>query len=266
MVIAIIAILAALLLPALGRARDKAKLAACLSQHRQLFAALTLFADDHDGVPPLTNKDSCDPVTGLVGTPGDSYDPYRWVYFGMAHVWASGYFSSLELLICPGFENHVDEIAAAWQSVNIVQPGGKRLLSRLVPIGPSVNGIPSWKNPTGYLAGTYSTCVLAPDSGTIPLARAGRLPRRTRTYYPIFLCAQSIWNPQQASGAWYQQSSYDCHRREAMNCTYGDGSAKSLSGVWKYAVYLNGVSDWTWQLASTANSWGYYWWPWAEAQ
>jgi prepilin-type N-terminal cleavage/methylation domain-containing protein len=51
-VIAIIAVLASLLLPALGRAKGKAQNAVCISQLRQLGTATRLYADDHDGRLP----------------------------------------------------------------------------------------------------------------------------------------------------------------------------------------------------------------------
>ncbi len=53
-VIAVIAILASLLLPALAAARVKARHVKCASNLRQIGLALRMYADDHDGWMPLT--------------------------------------------------------------------------------------------------------------------------------------------------------------------------------------------------------------------
>jgi prepilin-type N-terminal cleavage/methylation domain-containing protein/prepilin-type processing-associated H-X9-DG protein len=51
-VIAIIGILAAMLLPALNQAREKAKSATCVSNLKQIGIAITMYADDHDDFYP----------------------------------------------------------------------------------------------------------------------------------------------------------------------------------------------------------------------
>ncbi len=61
-VIAIIAILAALLLPALGRAKEQARVSQCLSNLRQIGHALHMYVDDNEGsFPRHANKPWSDP-------------------------------------------------------------------------------------------------------------------------------------------------------------------------------------------------------------
>src|SRR6185503_16653400 len=52
-VIAIIAILAGLLLPALGRAKEQGKIIQCLNNCRQLGLAAVFYTDDYKGLFPL---------------------------------------------------------------------------------------------------------------------------------------------------------------------------------------------------------------------
>ncbi|MBI4472409.1 MAG: prepilin-type N-terminal cleavage/methylation domain-containing protein [Acidobacteria bacterium] len=58
-VVAIIALLAALLLPALGRAKENGRVAVCLSNLRQISVALQFYTDDNRGyLPPIWAIDS----------------------------------------------------------------------------------------------------------------------------------------------------------------------------------------------------------------
>jgi type II secretory pathway pseudopilin PulG len=52
-VIAIIAILMAILLPALGLVREKARLTKCMSNMAQIYRAFSLYANENDGLTPL---------------------------------------------------------------------------------------------------------------------------------------------------------------------------------------------------------------------
>jgi prepilin-type N-terminal cleavage/methylation domain-containing protein/prepilin-type processing-associated H-X9-DG protein len=54
-VIAIIAILAAMLLPALSKAKEKAKSIACVSNNKQLALAMTMYVGDNNDFLPLLN-------------------------------------------------------------------------------------------------------------------------------------------------------------------------------------------------------------------
>lgn len=65
-VVAIVAILASLLLPALGRARQQARSTECVNNLRQLYLANTMYAAEHDGffVPAASDLDG--PSGGLI--------------------------------------------------------------------------------------------------------------------------------------------------------------------------------------------------------
>src|SRR4026208_550865 len=70
-VIAIIAILASMLLPALGKAKAKAQGVKCMVNHRQLTLAWNLYADDNQNVFADARK-------WLTGSVDNSPQRYNW--------------------------------------------------------------------------------------------------------------------------------------------------------------------------------------------
>ena len=93
-VIAIIAILAAMLMPALQKARDRAKNTTCLSQQKQIGNANNMYADDYAGYFPIpvTNSRSTHQYSYLIG-------PYLALSKG----------SNASVLICPSVVKFLSE-------------------------------------------------------------------------------------------------------------------------------------------------------------
>jgi len=81
-VVAIIAMLIAILLPSLSRAREQARFTACMSNMRQLGLGFLYYGEDNNGRPPPNRlKSSADAPYG--GTPPDYRDSDWWYYAHM---------------------------------------------------------------------------------------------------------------------------------------------------------------------------------------
>lgn len=85
--IAIIAILAAMLLPALNRARNKAKTTSCLNRMRQLIVAFSNYQGDSNDCYPITSK------VYYTSTYGDlTINVWAWLFFDGKYVHSSKVF------------------------------------------------------------------------------------------------------------------------------------------------------------------------------
>jgi len=87
-VIAIMALLAQMLLPALSRARERARLTTCTSNMRQLLIALKMYADNNDGWYPI----GTDPAMWTNGNPKSEF-------VGML----SPYINQRDVFYCPSW-------------------------------------------------------------------------------------------------------------------------------------------------------------------
>ncbi|MCM8832308.1 MAG: DUF1559 domain-containing protein [Candidatus Omnitrophica bacterium] len=105
-VVAIIAILASMLLPALSRAREKARQSICVNNLKQLYLAIRMYAEDYDNWCPDNSG------FGFVGwdwgsrsyfnkLTGRIYSSYGNDRSGTIRVQYGQYVSSMDLFICP---------------------------------------------------------------------------------------------------------------------------------------------------------------------
>jgi prepilin-type N-terminal cleavage/methylation domain-containing protein/prepilin-type processing-associated H-X9-DG protein len=123
-VIAIIAILAALLLPALSRAKDRAKRIGCLNNLKQLALGSTLYAQDYEGnlcAPTITGRTfpGWSPTAFTDRNGGD--DDLNWML---------PYAKSFGSYICPSTQNSI-----RGDNYTTYTPGGPQYLTDLLDNG-----------------------------------------------------------------------------------------------------------------------------------
>ena len=93
MVISIIALLVALLLPALKEARETARIVVCSTNQRNLFLAMSIYGGDHKGwlMPVYHNRENSFSQPRTNGQPG-------WWQFGN---WYDQWIPNKKMLVCP---------------------------------------------------------------------------------------------------------------------------------------------------------------------
>lgn len=104
-VISIIALLVAILLPALQKARDTARLAVCMSGQRQTILALTMYAQDEEGWFPEVGWGEA----SMFNTEQPGNRPAIANYFGGAHKSHDADGGGLSVLLCPATKGMVQE-------------------------------------------------------------------------------------------------------------------------------------------------------------
>ncbi|MCO5052674.1 MAG: prepilin-type N-terminal cleavage/methylation domain-containing protein [Verrucomicrobiae bacterium] len=244
-VIAIIAILAALLLPTLGRAKERSKTISCVNNLKQICLATKMYMDDNAGYAP--------PLYWQIGSPwmpadfkfGSDYlvqNPYG--FFWQDRLRVGGYAKALKIFNCPSLRAYAAKDIGGGYSTNNPLGIGINVFEFGTTIGYTE---PLWvkesmiSRPSGFIiyadagAVTPGTLKLNPDqwvSDSASDAAAAQLTGAGATYF----CPPSGW--QYASGI--QPRSIPRHNRR---CNFGffDGHAENLKNSSVGYQYLNGV-------------------------
>lgn len=134
-VIAIIAILAAILFPVFARARNRANMAKCLNNLKQLGVAFGMYTDDNRGQLPGAWADDRIPQNNWAGCMG----PSRWTYIERGQLYP--YTRNAGIYICP--------LSVNKKAVSITQAIPAGLTNRKYPLSYSMNSYLSSRKPDG---------------------------------------------------------------------------------------------------------------------
>ena len=107
-VVAIIGILASLLLPSLGKAREKGKVSVCLSNHKQLGFGLTMFAEENNSRFPIGGGHS----TKMSGGPEALKLGANFV--GLGKLYETELISTPEAFFCPAGDLFTKDGTYGW--------------------------------------------------------------------------------------------------------------------------------------------------------
>ena len=182
-VIAIIALLASMLLPALGKAREKARQIKCISNLKQCGLALMMYADDYDGWNAMV----------VTGSPTINWERWAQPLYKDKNGKVCGYITNPNVFVCPSYPPNTYDTSLVWETgayytygiifTNDSSKYGENLVH--IATGPNYYGIRLYKipEPSNYVLladsveGTQQHCLIdrmySNETGYIHLRHTG---------------------------------------------------------------------------------------------
>jgi prepilin-type N-terminal cleavage/methylation domain-containing protein len=214
-VIAIIAILASMLLPALGKAKNKAKIAACAGQLRGLSQGCFIYAADYNGYAPANHN-----YFGYYQHV--AYDGGTWWNFGL--LFKLGIIASPQAFYCPGYQQTTDpnnpayspDTAKLWRQENALFA---------IPYTYQIPHLSNAQDPrTGQGDFTYTA---ENAKGWVPDGNEGG--------YKFWSCPiEGLGSLTIASDLLYDPGSWTHAQENGFNAAYGDGGVKFTRSTLAY--------------------------------
>lgn len=220
-VVAIIAILASMLMPALSRAREKARQSICVNNLKQLYLALRMYAEDFDnwcpdnsGVPNNNARGYLTKLTGRI------YSSYGTDNSGTIRYQYGQYVNSMDLFICPSQRSdrkgkdfkldNFNECSYAFGAVRFPRPN----------VG---NGLPL-------------NLTIGFNSAGVPFSRMIFFADKQRNIVNSTLDSNGPWRggyDTNSNGIWdvWELDERNNHKTVGINVIYGDGRAEWFAGV-----------------------------------
>ncbi len=167
-VVAVIAILAGLLLPALATAKQKAQTVTCLSNLKQVGIALQTFTDENDGTLP-------GPVFGTARANYDDTSSQELIFYigqHLGHLPPSKRMQFVDVMVCPGLKRYVG--GSSFDGIKFYKlqgdadPGAAKVQPFGYPLGTPA---PPQKLSALYTFGSPSSMMAVTDldKGTMPV-------------------------------------------------------------------------------------------------
>jgi prepilin-type N-terminal cleavage/methylation domain-containing protein len=238
-VVAIIAILAALLLPALGKARKQARKAVCTSNMKQNGAAFVMYADDFDDWLPGSVVNATNRGAAFVlyfGAPANHGLLYQYLgdtrtLYCEDYLWVNAQFGSTPEIVKAAFDNNPPYIAQT--------TGASYLSSMSMPIRNNTFVQYSF----GIADNSGATVTATPGIQKIANRLTRNGPEGARTgHLPLLLCNQywyyERWAP--VNTRWH-----GAHDGRYTTVLYSDGGVRGVHYEFRaLGIWERGLGDW----------------------